>query len=141
MRESCLKVEIWRAWQNEKPDVILVEGQGSISHPAYVCGSRAILAGSQPDGVVLQHAPARKYRHYREDEIHWPMPTIEHERDLIKLYSGADVIGIGINPEDLSKKEKREYIEEYEEKFEVPAADVFEEPEKIAEAIIEMINR
>jgi len=136
-----LEHQIWRAWKNEKPDVILIEGQGSISHPAYVCGSRAVLSGSQPDGVVLQHAPARKYRHYREDEIHWPMPTIEHERDLIKLYSGADVIGIGINPEDLSKKEKREYIEEYEEKFEVPAADVFEEPEKIAEAIIEMINR
>ena len=136
-----LEHQIWRAWKEEKPDAILIEGQGSTSHPAYVCGSRAILAASQPDGVVLQHAPARKHRDYRKEEIHWPMPKIKDEIELIKLYSGADVIGIGINPEELTQEEKREYIEEYEEKFDVPAADVFEEPEKISNAIVEMINR
>lgn len=40
----------------EQPDVIFIEGQGSLSHPAF-CTSAFILRGSQPDAVILQHAP------------------------------------------------------------------------------------
>ncbi len=130
---------IWKTWKEEKPDLILVEGQGSISHPAYVCGSRAILAASQPEGVVLIHAPARKYRHYKEEEIKWPMPTIEHERELIKLYSGAEIVAVCINPEDLSSEEKRKVIKDHEEKHEIPCADALEEPKKIADKLINML--
>ena len=135
-----LEHKIWQVWKESKPDVILIEGQGSISHPAYVCGSRAVLAASQPDGVVLQHSPKRKYRHYREDEIQWPMPSVEHERELIKLYSGADVIALGINPEDINKEEKKKIIEKYEREQNIPTADALEEPEKIADAIVELID-
>ena len=52
-----LENAIMSAWEAERPDVIVVEGQGALSHPAYVCGSRAICMASQPSGVVLQHAP------------------------------------------------------------------------------------
>ncbi len=130
-----LEYQIWRAWEEEKPDYILVEGQGSISHPAYVCGSRAILAASQPDAVVLQHSPARKYRHYGSGDLQWPMPDLEDEIELIKAYSGADVIGITINPEDLTQEEKEKYVMKYEQRFNIPAADALENPGKIAERI------
>ncbi len=130
-----LENQIWRAWKEERPDYILIEGQGSISHPAYVCGSRAILAASQPDGVVLQHDPARKYRHYKSDEIQWPMPELEDEMELIKAYSGSDVIGVTINPVDLTEEEKDRYVMDYEQRFNIPAADALEDPEKIAERI------
>ncbi|MGM0510958.1 MAG: DUF1611 domain-containing protein [Thermoplasmatota archaeon] len=135
-----LEYQIWKAWQEKKPDVILVEGQGSISHPAYVCGSRAVLSGSQPDGVVLIHAPGRAYRHYQEDEIHWPMPSVHHEKELIKLFSGADVIALGINPEGLSEEEKKEEVEGYEGKLGIPVGDPLVEPEKMAEAVEDMIE-
>ncbi len=135
-----LEYQIWKAWEDKKPDAILIEGQGSISHPAYVCGSRAVLSGSQPDGVVLIHAPGRAYRHYQEDEIHWPMPSVHHEREMIKLFSGADVIALGINPENLSEEDKMEEIDAYQNKLGIPAADPLEEPEKLAGAIEEMID-
>ncbi|MFW6142483.1 MAG: DUF1611 domain-containing protein [Candidatus Saliniplasma sp.] len=134
-----LEHKIWLAWKESEPDVILIEGQGSISHPAYVCGSRAVLAASQPDGVVLQHSPKRKHRHYREDEIKWPMPSVEHERELIKLYSGAEVIALGINPEFMDQDEKEKVIKSYEGKQGLPTADALEKPEKIADAIIELL--
>ncbi len=136
-----LEHQIWRAWKKERPDIILIEGQGSISHPAYVCGSRAVLAGSQPDGVVLQHAPSREYRHYREEDIQWPMPTVKHEMDLIELYSGAEVIALGINPEELSEEEVHERIDEYKDSFKIPASDALKDPDKIADAIEDMIHQ
>ncbi len=130
-----LENQIWQVWKEKEPDYILVEGQGSISHPAYVCGSRAVLAASQPDAVVLQHAPARKYRHYQSEDIQWPMPDLEDEIQLVRSFSGADVIGVTINPEGLSEKEKQNYILKYEQRFNIPSADALQNPKKIAKRI------
>ena len=47
------------AFEGEHPDVIVVEGQGALSHPAYL-SSTFILRGARPDAVILQHAPARR---------------------------------------------------------------------------------
>ena len=47
---------VWSAWSERRPDVIIVEGQGSLLHPAYP-GGFEILAAARPDGVIMQHAP------------------------------------------------------------------------------------
>ncbi len=130
-----LEHQIWRAWKENEPDFILVEGQGSISHPAYVCGSRAILAGSQPDGVVLQHDPARKYRHYQEDEIQWPMPEVGEEIELIRKFSGADVIAITLNTKDITEEKTEKYKIKYEQRYNLPTADALGDVEEIAKRI------
>ena len=49
---------VWTAWTEQRADVIVIEGQGSLMHPAYP-GGFEILAAARPDSVVLQHAPAR----------------------------------------------------------------------------------
>ncbi len=130
-----LENQIWKVWKEKKPDYILIEGQGSISHPAYVCGSRAVLSASQPDAVVLQHAPARKYRHYQSEDIQWPMPDVKDEIHLIRSFSGADVIAVTINPENLTDEEKKKYAMKYEQRFNIPSVDALENPEKIAKRI------
>ncbi|MEF8873541.1 MAG: DUF1611 domain-containing protein [Candidatus Thermoplasmatota archaeon] len=130
-----LEHQIWRAWKEKKPDFILVEGQGSISHPAYVCGSRAVLSGRQPDAVVLQHDPARKYRHYQEEQLKWPMPEVGDEIDLIRRFSGADVVGITLNTKDLTEEETEKYRIKYEQKYNLPVADALGYIEKIAKRI------
>ena len=53
-----MEATIVEAFEGENPDVIIVEGQGALSPPAYLT-SAFILRGSRPDGVVLQHAPGR----------------------------------------------------------------------------------
>ncbi len=53
-----MEAAVLDAWDNERPDVMVIEGQGALSHPGY-SSSALILRGSQPDGVILQHAPAR----------------------------------------------------------------------------------
>ena len=119
---GMLENEIWKAYK-DGAGVIIVEGQGALSHPAYVCGSRAILSASRPKQVILQHAPARKERGYHRDELHLPMPDIGYEMRLIRMFSGADTLAIGINHEGLSYPEVRKTEEKYEMEFGIPAFD------------------
>src|SRR3954463_13249384 len=75
-----VEAQVVAAFEEEDPDVIIVEGQGALSHPAYL-SSGAILRGSRPQGVVLQHAPARVML---GDFPMMPMPTAASEIALIQ---------------------------------------------------------
>jgi uncharacterized NAD-dependent epimerase/dehydratase family protein len=71
------------ASHGEDPEVILIEGQGALSHPAF-CTSAFILRGSQPHAVVLQHAPKRAHRC---DFPTMPMPEPKSEIALIEAFA------------------------------------------------------
>ena len=109
-----------QAFENESPDIILVEGQSAVSHPAFM-SSLGILKGSMPDGVILQHPPARKFRC---DFPHLAMPTVEHEIGLIKAISSASVIAIALSHEDMQSGEVLTAIERYEHQLQLPTTDV-----------------
>lgn len=126
------------AYRSEHPKVIIVEGQGALSHPAYVTGSRTIVTASAPHTVVLQHSPARKWRTYHETELHIPNGTIDREMELIRVYAGCDAIGITINHTGMTRQEVEKTIQEYEAKYGIPACDpLVDGTGKIADAIIE----
>lgn len=122
-----LESEIVRAYEETKPKVIVVEGQGSISHPAYVCGTRAIIMASMPSGILTMHAPARKTRSFRRDVVAWPMPRLEEEIEWLQFYTriagNGKVLGIGINHEDMTRDEVDATVQEYEARFGLPTAD------------------
>ncbi|MDX2447179.1 MAG: NAD-dependent epimerase/dehydratase family protein, partial [Desulfobacterales bacterium] len=108
------------AFKNEKPDIILVEGQSAVSHPAFM-GSLGILKGSKPDGVILQHPPARKYRC---DFPNLKMPAVESEIDLIETISQTKVMAIALSHENLSDQEILGHVAKYEQRFQLPTTDV-----------------
>ncbi len=118
-----LEAEIARCYDERKPQVIVVEGQGSISHPAYVCGTRAILMASMPTGIVLQHAPGRKTRNFRRDVVAWPMPTIPDEVRMLELFSGSRVVALALNHEGMSRDEVAKKAAEYEATYRLPTCD------------------
>ncbi len=114
-----LEATIIKAFENENPDVILIEGQGSLSHPAYSTSS-FILRGSCPQGVILQHAPARKNRCDFDD---MPMPTPASEIALIEIFAKTKVIGLTINHENMTDDEVSAAITRYEEELQIPTTD------------------
>ncbi len=122
-----LESEIVRAFEETRPKVIVVEGQGSISHPAYVCGTRAIIMASMPSAILMIHAPARKTRSFRRDLVTWPMPTIEEEIEWLQFYTriagNGKVLGIGINHENMTRDEVEVTVRDYEAKYKLPTAD------------------
>lgn len=109
-----------QAFECENPDVILVEGQSAVSHPAFM-SSVGILKGSMPDGVILQHPPARKFRC---DFPHLTMPTVESEIQLIEDISQAQVIAIALSHENLADEAVWRTIKDYENRFRLPTTDV-----------------
>lgn len=109
-----------QAFENESPDIILVEGQSAVSHPAFM-SSLGILKGSTPDGVILQHPPARKSRC---DFPHLAMPTVEREIQLIEAISSASVIAIALSHEGMQNSEVLTAIERYEQRLQLPTTDV-----------------
>lgn len=119
-----LEAEIVRAYQDTRPQVIVVEGQGSISHPAYVCGTRAIIMASMPSAILMMHAPARKIRSFRRDVVAWPMPAVEEEFQWLEFFSrGAKVFALGINHENMTRDEVERTVQEWEAKYRIPTAD------------------
>jgi uncharacterized NAD-dependent epimerase/dehydratase family protein len=109
-----------QAFEHEDPDIILVEGQSAVSHPAFM-SSIGILKGSLPNGVILQHPPARRFRC---DFPGLPMPTIKSEIQLIEAISQSQVIAIALSHENLTAEEIPAIIKDYEERFCLPTTDV-----------------
>jgi uncharacterized NAD-dependent epimerase/dehydratase family protein len=114
-----MEATIVEAFEGERPDVIIVEGQGALSHPAYSTSS-LILRGSHPDGVVLQHAPGRTHRC---DFEQMAMPTPAAEINLIQTFADTRVIGLTINHENMTESEVDASIVQYERELGIPVAD------------------
>ena len=111
---------IYQAWFNEQPQVILLEGQGSIAHPAYPGGFELIAAG-RVDGIILQHAPKRTVYDGFED---YPMCSLEREMNILELLAQQPVIALTLNHEWMNEDELRATIATYEAQYERPVADV-----------------
>ena len=127
-----LEATVVEAYENEHPDVIVVEGQGALSHPAY-SSSAFILRGSCPHGVVLQHAPKRPHRC---DYEKLAMPTPASEINLIETFSDTQVIGVAINHEHMVGDDLAKVVERYERELEMPATDpLFHSPERLADMV------
>jgi len=119
-----LEAEVVRAYEETGPEVLVVEGQGSISHPAYVCGTRAIIQASMPSAIVMIHAPARKTRNFRRDVVAWPMPAVEEEIEWLEFFArGSKVIALAINHENMTREQVEQTVREWETKYRLPSAD------------------
>lgn len=128
-----LEATVVDAFERERPDVIIIEGQGALSHPAYLT-STFILRGGQPNGVILQHAPFRRTL-CDFDQI--PMPTPESEINLIQTFAETTVIGLTINHEGMTDAEVGTAIVEYQRELGIPVTDALtRDPDLLAEMVV-----
>jgi uncharacterized NAD-dependent epimerase/dehydratase family protein len=109
---------IWECYQNEKPDIIFIEGQSSLRNPSGPAGAEWIIS-ADADGVVLQHNPARK--RYK-DMDHYPaeIAAPKDEVALIKMY-GSPTIAITINTSKMTTQDARAYADQYKKELGIPA--------------------
>ncbi|MGD0967903.1 MAG: DUF1611 domain-containing protein [Candidatus Aquilonibacter sp.] len=107
-----------------QPDLIVVEGQGAINHPAYAPVTLALMYGAAPDSLVLVCDPTR------ERIGGYDTPTLGY-RELIRIHEAllatvkpARTVGIALNTRNLSDKQARSEIERACNETGLPADDV-----------------
>lgn len=128
-----VEASVIAAFEGENPDVIIVEGQGALSHPAYL-SSTFILRGSRPNGVVLQHAPGRTHL---GDFSNVPTPTPASEINLIETFADTKVIGLTINHENMNDVEVTAAIALYEFELGIPVTDALtRSPDRLVEMVL-----
>jgi uncharacterized NAD-dependent epimerase/dehydratase family protein len=119
-----MEATIVEAFETEHPDVIIIEGQGALSHPAYLT-STFILRGGRPDGVILQHAPGRILGgSFGRAAI----PTPATEINLIETFAATKVIGLAINHENMTDAAVSAAIIRYQDELGIPATDALTRP-------------
>jgi uncharacterized NAD-dependent epimerase/dehydratase family protein len=129
-----MEAAVVEAFEGEHPDVIIIEGQGALSHPAYLSSS-FILRGSRPHAVILQHAPARRWL---GDFAEVPTPTAASEINLIQTFAETRVIGLTINHENMTDAEISAAIKLYESELGIPVTDALARPpERLVEMIVQ----
>ncbi len=111
--------QVCRADSEEHPDVIVVEGQGALTNPAYP-GGFEILAGARPDGIILQHAPARTHYDGFPD---YPIAGIEKEKAILELLTDRPIVAIALNHSGLNPAAMGRIAAEYEQRWGLPCCD------------------
>jgi uncharacterized NAD-dependent epimerase/dehydratase family protein len=126
----------------ERGDLLFVEGQGALFHPAYSGVTLGLLHGSAPDLLVLVHkAGAAAIRNYPD----LPIPPLP---ELIAAYEGlarrvrpARVVAIALNTADLeSDEDAREAIAAAQAETGLVADDVVRfGAERVVDAVLDSL--
>ena len=121
------------------PEIMLLEGQSGLRNPAGPCGSELILAGNC-QGVLLQHAPGRRY--YEDLERHrCEIPPVEEEIEMIRLM-GAEVWALTLNDENLDEDSGRQVQQRLEEELKIPALfPLWDGVDRVVEEILTRVSQ
>lgn len=107
-------------------EVLVVEGQGGLWHPAYAGVTLGLLHGSAPHAMVLCH---QAYRTAIEEPPYTELPPL---KEMVRAYEEnaatvrpARVACVAVNCRGLSDADAERAIGEIEDDLELPAGDVF----------------
>lgn len=112
----------------EGNDIVLVEGQGSLVHPAYSGVTLGLLHGSLPDAMIICHKPSREYPYGGDGAYSWMripgigemITTIEN---AIRPLRESRVIAIALNTWGMSDEDARAEIERLRVETGLPVTD------------------
>jgi uncharacterized NAD-dependent epimerase/dehydratase family protein len=122
----------------ERGDLLFVEGQGALFHPAYSGVTLGLLHGAAPDALVLVHkVGARAIRNHPDV----PLPALP---ELVEAYEAvarpvrpARVAALALNTDGLDETQARQAIAEAEEACGRVTDDVIRfGPERVLDAVL-----
>ncbi len=110
---------------NEPQHWDIIEGQGSLFHPAYSAVTLGLLHGSQPDALILCHDYARTHIDEYED---YPIPPLavclEHYLQLARLSNPAvRFAGVCLNTSSLVEEQRQVALRSVSKECGLPCVD------------------
>ncbi|OQX71548.1 hypothetical protein B6D52_00970 [Candidatus Parcubacteria bacterium 4484_255] len=111
--------------KEENPDIYFIEGQGSLSHPAFSTTAIALIHGACPTHLVLVHRPLRKRI---TGCLLLPVPDIKKvielaEKTVIPSFLNTKVVAISLNTSGMTDQEAKKIIDEIKNKTGLPTTD------------------
>ncbi len=107
----------------EQYDLVFVEGQGALSHPAYSAVTLGIVHGAAPDLQVLCHQAGRT--HFYGYDI--PLPSLKQAREMYEVAASwlkpAPVVAVALNTLHLTEDAAWAAIEEVALETGLPTSD------------------
>src|SRR6056297_746607 len=106
-------------------DLLVVEGQGSIIHPAYSAVTCGIPHGSMADGLVLCHAAGREVVHgYESFDLPPLADSVDLYEDLTAPVREASVVAGAVNTKEVADDDAAaEAVDAFADETGVPATD------------------
>ncbi|CAN5564413.1 DUF1611 domain-containing protein [soil metagenome] len=103
----------------------VIEGQGSLFHPAYAGVTLGLLHGSQPDALVLCHHPVRQALNGYPD---YPLPDLGEAMDLYLQVAqltnpAARFVGISLNTSQMERGDADRLMATLTQEFGLPCFD------------------
>jgi uncharacterized NAD-dependent epimerase/dehydratase family protein len=103
----------------------VIEGQGSLFHPSFAAVSLGLLHGSQPDAIVVCHAPGRGFVLGLPD---YALPSLEETIDLNlrlgrRTNPAVRCAGVSLNTSRLEADAARELLATESRRLGLPVAD------------------
>jgi uncharacterized NAD-dependent epimerase/dehydratase family protein len=119
------------------PDLILVEGQGSLGHPAYSGVTLGLMHGSCPDCLILCSADPHE-EVFRGVPRPSPARVARLYEEVASLIKPAPVVAVSLNTAPLDEQESQELIAAVADETGLPTADPFKGSAlPILEAVLE----
>ena len=125
--------------KGDEHDLLVVEGQGSIVHPAYSAVTCGILHGAMADQLVLCHDAAREAIYGYESFTLPPIPTyVDLYESLAEPVHEAEIVAGTLNTSSIeSEAAARDALAEFESAIGGPATDPIRfDAAEILEAIV-----
>jgi uncharacterized NAD-dependent epimerase/dehydratase family protein len=119
----------------------VIEGQGSLFHPAFSSVSLGLLHGSQPDVIVVCHDPQRRTILGLPG---FPLPSVEETMEMTlalgrRTNPGVRCAGVSLNTSHLDEGAATRFLAEESARLRLPVADPMRrgEPfERLADACL-----
>jgi len=120
-------------------DLVVVEGQGALGHPAYSGVTTSILHGSAPDALVICHEAGREVVHgYESFRIPPPGDYVDLYERVAAPVSDASVVAGALNTQSLSDDAAADAVAAYGDAIDAPATDPVRDgiPAAVLDAIV-----
>ena len=123
---------------NQHHDILIVEGQGSLSHPRYSAVTAGLLHGCVPHGMIMVYEAGRTHVYGMDYVPLTPLAKlVEAYEMLASLAMPSRVIGVAVNSRLLSPDEAEQERERVRRELGVPVCDVLRDgPEDMVDAVL-----
>ncbi|SRR6056297_3066464 len=125
---------------NQDHDFLLIEGQGSLSHPLYSGVTLGLLHGCAPDALVFCYEAGRRLVKGLSGVAIPPLERIfDLSEQMANLRHPCRIIGVAANTRDLNEADAKAEMQRVESELGVPVCDPYRDgTDRLVDAAIEL---